>query len=183
MEDRRLSTAGPRERVRGALLLALAALAALAAPSPARAHGGHRAEALLVLKADGTFQVDLRVDLQDLLAEGPDEQALDPQALDGLRALLERRLRVRFDGTPVPYALTFPRAEAGGNHVLGGLVRLEGDRPAGAGTVSFSASRAFGRVTLTVLEEGTRSGKTSLLDPGDRSEPFVLEAGRKAPEP
>ena len=76
----------------------------------------------LTLSANDTFQVDLQYDL-DALALGVSITTDDAvlvntlerlstsdfnNALDRLKQLFERRVRVRFDGTPVPFSVDFP---------------------------------------------------------------------------
>ena len=61
--------------------------------------------------------------------------------------LLTRRLRVRFDGEPVPFEVTLPErgnpTPEGLPSALGLVARLSGRVPAGAREVTFFASRAF----------------------------------------
>lgn len=180
-------------------LLALALLLAL--PGPGSAHDLKFTEVLLVLKTDGTFQVDLLCDL-DALALGADPSRdsaelatalrnlgdTEREAAEArLRRLFERRVRVLFDGERVPVTLSFPHhgtalaSEAPVPSVYGLVARLEGVVPEMAVTVSFRASRAFPPVQLTVLDQGEIRGLRELLEQGGESTPFVLEGG-EAPE-
>ena len=94
----------------------------LLATAVAAAHPLTFTDTTVVLRADGTFQADLIVDL-DALALGAPQSADDAELvaaltaltpdefaeqLDGVRRLFQRRVRFRFDGTPVPFDVTFP---------------------------------------------------------------------------
>src|SRR5262249_43560696 len=101
---------------------ALFIVAGLGLAVPAAAHNFAFTDVHLTLRRDGRFQADVRCDL-DARALGVDPSA-DPAALaahieglppgerDALEAnlkdLLGRRLRVRFDGAPSPFAVSLP---------------------------------------------------------------------------
>lgn len=183
-------------------------LSALSGTAPAAAHEFEITDTLMVLRADGTFQVDLRVDV-DALALGVSPATDDMElvaaidamdsaerelALDRARNTVARRVRVRFDDEPVEYAVSFPFAleaeepgapESGSEGLdevsetptrFGTVARLAGRRPAGAETVSFSASRAFGPVQLVILDETFATGTRMLLNGGERSALWRLDA-------
>ena len=143
--------------------------------------------------------MDVRVDV-DALALGVSPatdnaalvaalEAMDPveleRALERARDTVARRVRVRFDDQPVRPVVSFPPPEAqtetpaGGDTpiptVFGTVARLSGRTPTGATTFSLSASRAFGPVQLTVLDEKFVSGTRMLLGPGERSAAWRLD--------
>ena len=164
-------------------------------PGTAGAHPFAFTETELRLLADGTFQVEMTCDL-DALALGAPQSTDDaelvaalvahtPAELDDriarLRRLFERRIRVRFNDTPVPFVVTFPErgtlaaTEAEIPTMLGLTARLTGTVPAGATDVEFFASRAFSDIHLTVVDEGHNVSRRAVLEPGARSDPFALE--------
>ena len=186
------------------LLLRIAALAAAAwligAPRPA-AHPLSFTEVTLTLGAGGAFEVDLIYDLDALALGVPLDTddaelaaalgSLSPDELETrlarLRRLFERRVRVRFDGEPAPFRVSFPdhgtprATEADVPTVLGLTARLAGAVPEGAAAVGFFASRAFGEVRLTIRDPGRGVEARSVLEPGARSEPLDLSAPPAAP--
>ena len=167
-------------------------LCALAAPA-ASAHTLGFTDTTLSLRRDGTFLVDVGCDL-DALALGVEPtadagvlaaqiRALPSSERDalagGLVDLLTRRLRVRFDGQPVPFTVSLPgreRPPAPGEApaALGLVARLEGRVPAGAKTVSFVASRAFAPVRLTVIAADGEARPTEVVERGGESRPQPL---------
>lgn len=179
---------------------ASAALALAFLVTPAAAHDFPVLDAVVVLKTDGTWHADLRIDV-DALALGASPttdsaelaatlQGLDAAGLDAAREraadTVLRRVRVRFDGEVARPTVAFPdegtpRAAASPEPtVLGTLARLEGIRPPDAGDVSFFASRSFGTVRLTVLDQSGPAGRTWFVDAGARSEPYTI--GTRAAE-
>ncbi len=190
---------GPLARL--ALVAALLLTSAVAPPSSALAHPLAFTEVTLTLRDDGGFEADLIYDL-DALALGvpldtddaelaaalaslpPDEFAA---RVAGLRQLFERRVRVRFDGRPTPFDVSFPdhgtprATDAAIPTVLGLTARLTGAIPEGASTVGFFASRAFGEVHLTIVDTARAVEVRSLLEPGARSDPLDLTGPVTAP--
>ena len=172
----------------------LANVVAPFAASPALAHPLAFTEVNLTLRDGGAFEANLIYDL-DALALGvpvdtddaeltaalerlpPDEFAT---LVARLRRLFERRVRVRFDGRPAPFEVSFPdygtprATDAEIPTVLGLTARLTGAIPAGASTVGFFASRAFGEVHLTIISAGRGVEVRSVLEPGARSDPLDL---------
>ena len=150
----------------------------------------------LIIQADGSFDVDLLYDLDALALGAPidtDDSALvaalgqlTPAELDNhinrLKRLFERRIRVRFDGQPAPFEVTFPdhgtpkATEAAIPTVLGLTAHLEGTIPAGANTVEFFASRAFANVQLTIMDLPRDVETHLVLERGARSAPYDLMA-------
>ena len=166
----------------------------LLATAVAAAHPLTFTDTTVVLRADGTFQADLIVDLDALALGAPQNTddaelvaaitALTPdefaEQLDGVRRLFQRRVRFRFDGTPVPFAVTFPDhgAPAATESViptlLGLTARLTGTVPPEATELEFFASRAFSDVNLTIRDEARDLTIQALVEAGARSDPFTL---------
>ena len=186
-----------------AVLAVAAVFILLAGPPPAGAHPLEFTAATLTLQPDGTFEANLVCDL-DALALGAPLDSDDAElvaALEGLsgeefdtlvarlRRMFERRVRVRFDGEPAPFAVDFPdygtplATEAEIPTVLGLNARLTGAIPAGAVDVGFFASRAFGEVHLTVNDPARGLEVRSILEPGERSEPLELAGPVEPPGP
>ena len=186
-----------------AAIPALAASVLLLASSPAAAHPLEFTAATLTLQPDGTFEANLVCDL-DALALGAPYDTDDAElvaTLEGLstdefdtltarlRRMFERRVRVRFDGEPAPFAVEFPdygtpaATDAEIPTVLGLNARLRGAIPDGAADVGFFASRAFGEVHLTVNDPARGVEVRSILEPGERSEPLELSGPVEAAGP
>lgn len=173
-----------------------ALFAVLLGASGALAHTFERTLASFNVDAAGNFEVSLRLDL-DALALGVDpatDPAVAAQALLGLSEnefqetlsrlsnLLSRRLRVRADGKPVPFAVSFPslrpRPERDGVEVLGLTARLVGRLPAGAKEVSFFASRSFPTVELTFSQEGVDRQEFRICLQGEECPALKLGSGK-----
>ena len=172
----------------------LATAAWLLGAPRALAHPLSFTAATLTLGADGAFEADLIYDLDALALGAPIDtddaelvaalEDLSPDELETrlarLRRLFERRVRIRFDGDPVPFRVAFPdhgtprATEADIPTVLGLTARLSGAIPAGAATVGFFASRAFGEVHLTILDPARGIESRAVLEPGARSDPLDL---------
>ena len=169
-------------------------------PAAADGHPLTFTDTTVVLQRDGTFRADLVVDL-DALALGAPQSAddaelaaavrgLSPAELDEaigrLRRLFERRVRLRFDGEPAPFEVSFPdhgtpaATESEIPTVLGLTARLTGTVPADAAELEFFASRAFAEVNLTIRDERRGMTRQALLERGARSDPFPL-TGPAAP--
>ena len=175
---------------------ALAGLLWLPGAAIAVAHPLSFTEVTLTLSADGGFEADLIYDLDALALGVPIDtddgelaaalKSLSPDAFETrlarLRRLFERRVRVRFDGDPVPFDVSFPdhgtprATEAEIPTVLGLTARLRGAIPEGAATVGFFASRAFGEVHLTIVDPARGIEARSVLEAGARSDPLDLAA-------
>jgi len=155
---------------------------------PAVAHTLGFTDTTVSLRPDGTFVVDVGYDL-DALALGVEPVANSGALAAEIRALpaaerdalverladvLTRRIRVRFDGQPVPFTVSLPMrghpaAPGEPASALGLVARLEGRVPAGAKTVSFFASRAFPPVRLTVIGTDGQPRPTEVLERGGES--------------
>jgi len=167
----------------------------LFASPPSFAHTFERTATTLRVDAARNFEATLRLDL-DALALGVDpsidpEQAAktllamndaDFQAVEeGLRRVLSRRLRVRVDGKPVDFEISFPhfrpRPERLGVEVFGLEVRLAGGVPAEGKEIHFFASRAFPAIELTFADEGTGRNEFHICLPGEECPRIKLTAG------
>ncbi len=168
---------------------------------PSWAHPLTFTETTIVLRPDGSFQTDLVCDL-DALALGAPQNADDAALvaalaalspgelearLDRLRQLFQRRVRVRFDGEPAPFEVSFPdqgtpaATESAIPTMLGLTARLTGSVPTGATNMEFFASRAFSDVHLTVRDEIRGLTTRSVLERGARSDPYALAGPLEPP--
>ena len=162
---------------------------------PSLAHDFTITETLLVLKADGTYQLDVTCDLDALALGAPSGadslelamtlSAMSPEELadaEGrLQRFFERRIRLFFDGEAERPLISFPEyidarpKSPLAPTVFGVTARFEGTVPEDAEAVSFRASRALPPVHLTVLHQGGLQGRRELLEMGGDSTPFPLE--------
>jgi len=169
-------------------------------PVPAAAHSFGYTDVHMQLGADGRYAVDVTCDL-DALALGVSSttdsaklaaeiealpEAERAELVEQLKALLQRRLRVRFDGQPDSFGVELPESgeppRAGQLPTALGLrARLVGRIPQGARTVSFFASRAFPPVRLIVTRPGEAPGAPDLLPQGGESGPIALTGPQAAP--
>ncbi len=161
---------------------------------PATAHEFVTTDTVVVLKSNGTFQIDMTVDV-DALALGVSPatdsaevaaalEALTAAELEGAveRAMetVQRRAFVRFDGQKQPFEVSFP--DAGTEiaelspwpTVLGTTARLTGVIPEEAREFSFRASRAFKNVHLTILDQIAASGTRHVLQPAEDSPAYRI---------
>lgn len=182
-----------RLRFPGALLLSLALL--LAGGRLALAHSFERTATTLRLDAGRNFEATLKLDL-DALALGVDP-SIDPEeaaktllamsdadfktAEDGLRRVLSRRLRVRVDGKPMEFEISFPqfrpRPERLGVEVFGLEATLRGAAPPDGKEILFFASRAFPAIELTFEDRGTGRKEFHICLPGEECPRIKLTAG------
>jgi hypothetical protein len=158
-------------------------------------------ETTVELRPDGTFQADLICDLDALalgVPQNSDEaalvatlRALTPDELharlEALRELFRRRVRLRFDGAPAPFDVSFPdqdtpaATESPIPTMLGLTARLSGAVPPGATDLEFFASRAFSDVHLTIDDQIRNTTTRSVLERGARSDPFTLAGPVETP--
>ena len=168
-------------------------------PPAAGAHEFAFTDVRLSLHAAGTWTAEVGCDV-DALALGVSssaDSAVLAAEIEGMAAaardelvtrlasLLERRIRVRFDGTPASFDVTLPeRGKARGPSelpsALGLVVRLDGRVPEGAREVTFFASAAFAQVRLSVARPGEAPGPMELVTPGAESRPVLLAGERVA---
>jgi len=178
-----------------AAALAVAGLLAVLLPHPLAGHDLSLTETRVTFPGDGTFEIEMVLDLDALalgaprggdsdrlaarLATLPPDRLADTVA--DLEELFRRRVRVRFDGTPVGFAVAFPERAAtavvrrGGPTVLGTIAVLTGTIPEGGREFSFFASRVFPPVELVVNGPLGAELYRELVPPGARSSPLDLE--------
>jgi len=189
---------GASSRTAGRAVRILVLASALLAPGAARGHDFKITDAVALIKSDGTYVLDLRVDV-DALALGVTAdsdsarnaallEAMSPAELElslqRARDTLLRRLHVRFDDVLSQPRVEFPEPLPGGPaavpSTLGTLARLEGRVPPGATEFRCGASRAFAPLALTIVEQSTGAGTRHLLAPGEDSPPYRLGAAPAA---
>ncbi len=166
----------------------------------AHAHDFAFTDTVAILKADGTYQIDLTVDLDALALGEPASadnallaariralgEAQRDELAASLRELLARRVRVRFDGMAVPPIVSFPELgtpladQAPIPSVFGVTARLAGRIPDSARSFTFWASRGFVAVRLTIVD--IRAGRMSrqVLGVAEESAAFGFSAGGAA---
>jgi hypothetical protein len=169
-------------------------------PAPAAAHNFTFTDVQLELNDDGGYTVDVTCDLDalalgvpstaDSAALAAEIEALGPaeqqELVERLVAVLQRRLRVRFDGEPDGFEVTLPARglpppDGLPPTALGLVARLSGRLPAEAQEITFFASRAFPPVRLSVTRAGASAGPVEVLAPGAESWPVPLVGPRLAP--
>lgn len=112
-------------------------------------------------------------------------QALEPGelqlAIQQARETIAHRVAIRFDSQKVAADIFFPQhgqpVDPFNPTVLGIIARLEGKIPSGAKEFTFSASRAWPAVDLTVLDQNTLRGVRHPLGPGEESWPYKIGVG------
>ncbi|MEK6233926.1 MAG: HupE/UreJ family protein [Planctomycetales bacterium] len=166
---------------------------------PARTVTGHDftfTETLVILKSDGTYQIDMTVDV-DAMALGVSSSQDSKIVTDALRGMtpdrlqaarehaantIQRRVRVRFDGVEQKSLLDvdFPRErssfqeEGAEPSVFGTVARLSGRIPSGAEEFTFGASKTFMQLHLTVLDQRTATGIKYVLALSQDCPPYRL---------
>lgn len=177
-----------------------ALLSIVAAPT-SQAHDFAFLDTVVVFQEDGSYRIDVTADL-DALALGvspsTDSQevadalyAMDPAtfaaAVERAQETMLRRIRIRFDDSPVQASLEFPDADSARLKEMetpsrvGVIARFTGEVPQGAAEFSFFASRSFGPVYLTILNEATGGGLQYPMEPGARSDPYRLDGSGDSP--
>ncbi len=167
--------------------------------SAAVAHEFSITDVLVVFKSNGVYQIDVTVDV-DALALGVSSTADSAELASRLRSMptdefetcvararrtMIRRTRVRFDDTKQDPEVTFPEygtplvERSAEPTVLGITARLTGVVPEDAASFTFGASRAFGPVHLTILDQATATGFKQVLSPSENSSPYRF--GEPAP--
>lgn len=170
--------------------------------APAAAHDFVTTDVVVLFKTDGSYQIDLRVDV-DALALGAAPRADSAElaralesmsavefeiAVERARDTLTRRLRPRFDGVKQLPLVSFPVADGALPQdpdlpsVLGTTARLAGRIPADALEFTFGASRAFNAVHVTILDQGSATGRHHILEAGSDTPPFPLGGGVARPQ-
>lgn len=156
-------------------------------------------EVTLIIKHDGGVQADMNIDV-DALALGISPESDDAisvaeingrierggetathELLDGVRRVLSRRVRIRFDDEKAPLSIEFPEwieppEEPLFPTVFGSVARFRTHLPDDAISLKFTASRAFGALRLTIRDERNGQTREELLAAGEDSAPFVFGA-------
>lgn len=164
--------------------------------SVAFSHDFSITETTIFLDNSNTYQIDMLVDI-DALALGVPSTSNSNQVVSVLKALsleeleqakerarqtIQRRIRLRFDGSKQVPIITFPdhRAQFSVENeiptFLGLTARLSGKIPKFSTVLTFGASRTFKVVNLTIIDK--RVGKTvqHLLGVGEDSPPYNLQS-------
>jgi len=161
---------------------------------PVMAHDFDFTTVLVVFKADGTYQIDLTLDVDALVAGvSPTTDSLELTAylrsipalelenkIEAAEAAIDRRVRVRFDEEPADSIICFPFRGTElvdsplGPSMLGSMVRMEGRIPESAKSFTIGFSRTFREVDLTILDQKTATGVRHLLGISEESPPFLL---------
>ncbi len=180
-------------------ILVLVFLLGLGAEPSVEAHTFARTATVLRVDRARNFEATLKLDL-DALALGI-ESSTDPavaarlldemsevefkKAEEGLRNLLSRRLRVRADGKPVEFQISFPQFHPNqarsGVEVFGLEALLRGRLPDRAREIAFFASRAFPAIELSFTDEGTGRREFHICLPGEECPRIKLSAGVAEP--
>ncbi len=161
---------------------------------PAAAHDFAVTDVLAVFKTNGTFQIDMTIDI-DALALGISPKTDSAEVVARLEAMsaaefeaaaerarstILNRVRLRFDGEKYRPEVVFPEFDSPSDlpqelpSVMGTTARLRGRVPEGAQEFGFGASRAMGPVHLTVFEQSTRGSFRTVLARAEDSAPFVF---------
>ena len=156
--------------------------------------------ATLVVRGDGSFQVDLGLDADALAAgiplEAPAEdvaramreipEAQFPEAIDSARAAVREDIRVLFDERPVEFEVSFPHhgtsaaTAADPPTVLGTLARLTGRVPSGARQVAFQAAERYKTVSFQLALPSRSDPLSAVMRPGEASPAFRLDGDERA---
>ncbi len=160
-----------------ALLSALLLLFAL----PLSAHELAQSDARALLRENGTFVIDIKVDPETLVQRL--EFAADQELSEKLSASdLQRRIRelepqlrqnieLQFGGARVQPSISYvPRSVAPG--AMWGHIRLEGAYPASAADLQWRYRLLFTAYPLTVAREGSAESPTVWVD-GDKASPVI----------
>jgi len=179
---------------RGLWFCTLLAVVGAALGLPVAAHEFALTDVVAILKTNGTFQVDMGVDL-DALALGVSPSVDDAEMVAQLESLsaaefeagleqardtLLRRVRITFDGVEPPLEVSFPEMgtdmtdSAEIPTVLGITARFTGRIPEGAESFGFRASRAWRTLHLTILDQSTAGGLRVPLVGGEDSPPYTI---------
>ncbi len=181
------------------VILSVSFLLASFCGSSALAHDLEFTYTIVLLRADGKFQVDVTCDL-DALALGVAPGVDSEQAVRRLRALpvgeLERRVEqvrdrladlvtVSFDGVAMSIRPRLPdyghSEEAPIPTILGLTARFRGAIPPDAERIGLRVDRLFPPVYLTVMDEAADIVAHQVLTRGDDSDPFALIPSSRTP--
>lgn len=177
------------------LLLALSLI--LGVVAPASAHRLDFTDTLILVKADGTYQVDMHCDLDALALGAPPDtdnslllaelQTLDEAALqqlhDKLKNFFERRVRILVDGERAPPHVSFPHrgtalALTGEPPAyFGAVARFEGSLPDDAEHLQVKASRALPPLLVRFAHLENEASIPLPVEPGAESDAYPLASG------
>ena len=159
--------------------------------------------ATLVVRGDGSFQVDLGLDADALVAGLPLEapaadvaqamreipQERFPDAVDSARDAVRRDIRVLFDERPVDFEVSFPHygtsaaATTDPPTVLGALARLTGRVPNDSRQVAFRAAKRYKTVSFQLVLPSRSDPLSVVMRPGEASPPFPLVGDERSSPP
>lgn len=179
--------------LRACLLIATCLCSGLV-PGSAAAHDFQFTEVVVLFKQDGTYLIDLKLDVDALVlgvtSSIPSEQIvqeLEKMPEEELQRYVERaqenlvrRVRVRFDGEKQFPQASFPdrgtplTAKSDEPTLFGTTARLEGTVPEGAEEFTFAASASLLEVHLTILDQHTLGGAHYVLARSERSPVYRL---------
>lgn len=160
---------------------------------PASAHDFTITDVTAVLRSNGTFRIEMIVDVDALALGVPPStdsaevaatlRAMSPSELTAAREMaketISRRVRIKFDGVKVAPAVSFPGEEMPTSPedpptILGIIARLNGEIPPEAIDFTFGCSRAFGPVHLAIIDQISRGNVTHILGPSEDSPPHTI---------
>lgn len=178
-------------------------LAACLLVANALAHEFTITPATLVVRGDGSFQIDLGLDADALAAglplEAPAEDVARAireiprerfsEAVDSARAAVREDIRVLFDRRPAAFEVSFPHhgtsaaTAADPPTVLGTLARLTGRVPSDARQVAFRAAERYKTVSFQLVLPSRSDPLSAVMRPGEASPEFRLDGDERAHPP
>ena len=159
--------------------------------------------ATLVVRGDGSYQIDLGLDADALAAglplEAPAEDVAQamreipeerfPEAVDSARAAVHKDILVLFDERPAEFEVSFPHhgtsaaTAADPPTVLGTLARLTGRVPSDARQVAIQAAERYKTVSFQLVLPGRSGALSAVMPPGEASPAFRLDGDERANPP
>lgn len=159
--------------------------------------------ATLVVRGDGSFQIDLGLDADALAAglplEAPAEDVARAireiprerfsEAVDSARAAVREDIRVLFDRRPAAFEVSFPHhgtsaaTAADPPTVLGTLARLTGRVPSDARQVALRAAERYKTVSFQLVLPSRSDPLAAVMRPGEASPEFRLHGAERAHPP
>lgn len=167
--------------------------------APLQAHDLGLTQAVLTFTPDGTYQLDVPVDPESLLARLEIYSGQEPSAgvpIEELPSRIEEhadiilaRTRIAFDGNRVVPAFTYipgPPAAPGSPEAAAGTattatLRFTGEVPAGARIVTLDYGLVLGSYALRLVGASGDAQATLWLAGGRESPPIELRAGLSGP--
>lgn len=147
---------------------ALAVALGLSLAAPARAHELGLVQVDAAFQKDGTFVLDLLVDVEHLPARPGGARA--PEAF--LRSLEEKTV-LAFDGAPARLGAAGVDGPAGGGRMT--RLRFSGRTPSGVARVTFANAAISGFFVVRFRNEGPAAPVTLWVEGGKTSAPFTLD--------